>query len=89
METAAQSDPDGETSSIRDRFMRGDSTFESAFKELTGTDPDRERLWRIIEMLIEEAEDAADYRALAEAADDPNLDLVPWDQVKRDLGLNK
>lgn len=39
------------------------------------------------EELLDKAEDAEDYKALAEHASDPDPDLVPWDEVKRDLGL--
>lgn len=39
------------------------------------------------EALIAAAEDAEDYRALADHAADPDPDLVPWEDVKRDLGL--
>lgn len=39
------------------------------------------------EDLLDAVEDADDYRALAEHAADPDPDLVPWDDVKRDLGL--
>ncbi|WP_336873516.1 type II toxin-antitoxin system Phd/YefM family antitoxin [Rhodococcus qingshengii] len=39
------------------------------------------------EELLDKAEDAEDYRALAEHAVDPDPDLIPWDEVKRDLGL--
>ncbi|MDV6278655.1 hypothetical protein R3Q06_35330 [Rhodococcus erythropolis] len=39
------------------------------------------------EDLLDAAEDAEDYRTLAEYAADPHPDVVPWDEVKRDLGL--
>jgi PHD/YefM family antitoxin component YafN of YafNO toxin-antitoxin module len=39
------------------------------------------------ETLLDAAEDAEDYRAIAEYAADPDPDLIPWEDVKRDLGL--
>ena len=39
------------------------------------------------EDLLDAVEDVEDYRALAEHAADPDPDMVPWDEVKRDLGL--
>ena len=40
---------------------------------------------RAFEELVEAADDALDRAALAQARDDD--DVVPWDQVKADLGL--
>lgn len=37
--------------------------------------------------LIEALEDAEDRQALAEFRADPDPDLVPWDEIRRDLGL--
>ncbi|MBV6758602.1 type II toxin-antitoxin system Phd/YefM family antitoxin [Rhodococcus opacus] len=39
------------------------------------------------ETLLDAAEDAEDYRAIAEHNSDPDPDPIPWEDVKRDLGL--
>ncbi|GAA4470858.1 hypothetical protein GCM10023094_00480 [Rhodococcus olei] len=39
------------------------------------------------EALLDAAEDAEDYRAVAEYSADPDPDPIPWEDVKRDLGL--
>lgn len=64
---------DAASDSTRDRFMHGDLRFEDALKEVTGTDLDRNHLWRILEGLASERRVAApvlsahDARILDEA----------------------
>ena len=43
--------------------------------------------YEAFEAILEELDDASDYKAVAVHDTEADLDLVVWDEVKRDLGL--